>query len=120
MKTTPSQRPALERLLAPLVPRELDDSPGSGDPEWLFADAWRLLVRPGPEKASGEVIEEFRRANGEALEARVDSDSVSVPFDLSEAYVNYVQERWRETVRPRALSEGQLGLYYKVKRFIPR
>jgi len=120
MKNLPSQRPALERLLAPLAPRELDDSPGSGDPEWLFTDAWRLLVRPGAEQASGEVIEKFRRPNGEVLHARVDSDNVSVPFDLSEAYVNYVRERWREAVRPRALSEGQLGLYYKVKRFIPR
>jgi peptidoglycan/xylan/chitin deacetylase (PgdA/CDA1 family) len=122
MKPKASQRPALEQLLAPLASPEIDDGPGSGDPEWLSAGGWRLLARPRAVDASGEVIERFRRSDGEVLNARFDSDtgSVSVPFGLSEAYRNYVEERWRENVSARGLSEGQLGLFYRVKRFIPR
>jgi hypothetical protein len=122
VKTNESQRSALERLLAPLAVSEIDDGPGSGEPEWISADGWRLLARPRPGRASGDLIQRFFSASGDVLDARFDPDScrASVPFDLSEAYANYVQERWREKARTRALSDGQLGLFYRVKRFIPR
>jgi peptidoglycan/xylan/chitin deacetylase (PgdA/CDA1 family) len=122
MQRNVNRRPPLERLLAPVAPPKVDSVPGSGEPEWLVADGWRLLVRPGAERGSGELIERFSRRDGEALHARFDPDtgSVTVPFDVSEAYLNYIQERWRDSVQAPALSPGQLGLFYRLKRFIPR
>jgi peptidoglycan/xylan/chitin deacetylase (PgdA/CDA1 family) len=43
-----------------------------------------------------------------------------LPFDVDEAYTNYVTEAWRASAELRALTPGQLGLYYRVKRFVPR
>jgi peptidoglycan/xylan/chitin deacetylase (PgdA/CDA1 family) len=56
------------------------------------------------------------------LYARFESDTgrVSVPFNLSEAYLNYVHERWHSTGQGRHLSDRQLALFYRMKRFIPR
>lgn len=45
---------------------------------------------------------------------------VDVPFDLDDAYANYVTERWRAQARVRALTPGQLQLYYRLKRLVPR
>ena len=38
-----------------------------------------------------------------------------VPFDLEEAYANYVSEHWREHAELSALSAGQLGVYYQSR-----
>ena len=56
------------------------------------------------------------------LSARADprTRSVWVPFDLEEAYFNFVHEGWRGATAQPALSERQLGLFYRVKRFVPR
>lgn len=43
-----------------------------------------------------------------------------IPFDLSEAYDNFVTERWRERVRVPSLSGRQLALYYRAKPLVPR
>jgi peptidoglycan/xylan/chitin deacetylase (PgdA/CDA1 family) len=43
-----------------------------------------------------------------------------VPFEFDDAYRAYVTEAWREGTSVRALSERQLRLYYRVKRFLPR
>ena len=44
---------------------------------------------------------------------------VTVPFSLEDTYRNYVMERWKAE-GTRSLSAGQLGLYYRFKRVIPR
>jgi peptidoglycan/xylan/chitin deacetylase (PgdA/CDA1 family) len=43
-----------------------------------------------------------------------------VPFDLDQAYRNYVTERWCGKAAQHKLSEGQLKLYYRVKKLLPR
>ncbi len=116
------ERSPLERLLAPISTAEIDDVAGPDAPEWLSVGDWQMLARPGTDRGKGEEIEGFARANGEMLYARFDPDTgrVSVPFNLSEAYVNYVHERWRSSAQGRHLSDRQLALFYRVKRFIPR
>jgi peptidoglycan/xylan/chitin deacetylase (PgdA/CDA1 family) len=45
---------------------------------------------------------------------------VYVPFDLEEAYRNYVTEVWAEQGDVHKLSESQLRLYYRLKGLLPR
>jgi peptidoglycan/xylan/chitin deacetylase (PgdA/CDA1 family) len=113
---------ALGRLLAPLSAATIDDAPGPSTPEWLTADGWRLVARARADDGAGEEIARFSRSNGSTLPVRLDAQSrrVSVPFNLSEAYLNFVHERWRQTRRPRGLTERQLAVFYGVKRFVPR
>jgi hypothetical protein len=119
----PSLRPPLERLLAPLSIAGIDDSPGVGAPEWLQAGSWRVLARLRPDHGVGEPIQAFSRTAGPDVSARFEprSGRVVIPFSLTEAYTNYVYERWRAALkRQRGLSDRQLRLFYRVKRFIPR
>jgi peptidoglycan/xylan/chitin deacetylase (PgdA/CDA1 family) len=114
-------RPSLERLLLPVDPPALDSTPGDGAPAWLRAGNWRLLARARQLEPRGEELRRFELEAGGATSAyRSDDGAVHVPFDLDEAYANYVTERWREHADVSALSTGQLGFYYKVKRLFPR
>jgi peptidoglycan/xylan/chitin deacetylase (PgdA/CDA1 family) len=116
----PGER-GLERLLLPVDAPQLDTAPGHGDPAWLTSGDWRLLARPRPLVPSGEELARFALENGETLVAFRDEDgTVRVPFDLDEAYGFYVGERWRDHMHLAALSAGQLGLYYRIKRLFPR
>jgi hypothetical protein len=117
-----TKRSPLERLLAPISAAEIDDVAGSNPPEWLHVGEWRVLARAGTNESTGEVIEAFARANGQTLHARFDPDEgrVSIPFNLSEAYLNYVHERWRVAAQTRGLSDRQLAVFYRAKRVIPR
>ena len=115
--------PKLEQLLRPLEPRSLDALGGEQPPAWLQAGTWRLLARPrfgGPPK--GELLESFALDSGETLHVlrEAGSGAVYIPFDLDEAYRNYVGEAWRQRADLRALSRRQLELYYRVKRLLPR
>lgn len=121
---TPAGAPQLERLLGPLERPELDSCRGEGPPAWLHAGKgdWRLLARPRlGVQPHGEPIESFALDSGTALSAlRLPSGSVYVPFDLNEAYGNYVTEAWRGSAPLRALSQRQLAYYYRVKHLLPR
>jgi peptidoglycan/xylan/chitin deacetylase (PgdA/CDA1 family) len=89
----------------------------------LTAGAWRLYVRPRPTGApTGEEIERFVLPTGRAVAAVLESGQGSawVPFDLDEAYRNYVTEGWRRGVRSRSLTNAQLRAYYATKQLIPR
>jgi peptidoglycan/xylan/chitin deacetylase (PgdA/CDA1 family) len=112
----------LDRLLATSSTVRVDHRPGEGASEWLQSAEWRVLARPRTGEGAGEEVARFTRENGSVLTARADpsTQSVWVPFDLDEAYLTYVHERWRSVSPQRALSERQLGLFYGVKRFIPR
>jgi peptidoglycan/xylan/chitin deacetylase (PgdA/CDA1 family) len=70
----------------------------------------------------GEKVAEFVADDGSVVAAWADpaTETAWIPFDLEEAYLNYVHERWRGMTPQVALSEHQLELYYRVKRFIPR
>jgi peptidoglycan/xylan/chitin deacetylase (PgdA/CDA1 family) len=117
--------PRLEHLLRPLVPASLDarGGPAEQPPVWLQAGEWRLLARPcTDESPAGEVIESFRLDSGASASAVQSGDdgAVFVPFDFDEAYGNYVTEAWRESTALRQLSARQLGIYYRIKRLLPR
>ena len=120
--TQPVRHP-LERLLSPHEVFRILDGAGAGKPTWLQADGWRLFARPliGGSEA-GEQLEEFALSDGRVVRASLleAPRAVSVPFSLAEAYDNLVSERWRAGMLQRGLSSDQLGLYYRVKRFIPR
>jgi peptidoglycan/xylan/chitin deacetylase (PgdA/CDA1 family) len=113
----------LERLLQPLEQVPLDSRSGVDDvPLWLHAGAWQLLARPrSTEGRTGNVIETFRLDADAFVEAlRLEDGTVFVPFDLDEAYGNYVTEAWREKARLHQLSTRQLGVYQRVKPLLPR
>ncbi len=110
----------LERLLRPVEPVELDTAPGPGAPEWLKADGWQVLARPRPLDGAGDELAAFELESGERLPVFRDDGGVHVPFDLDEAYGFLVSERWRDHASLAALSAGQLGVYYRIKRLFPR
>jgi peptidoglycan/xylan/chitin deacetylase (PgdA/CDA1 family) len=117
--------PRLQELLQPVDDVTLDDGSARGDGarrEWLRAGDWRLLARPRRQpSSSGELIERFESESGATLEAlQTGGGHVYVPFGLDDAYRAYVTETWREHASIRELSERQLRLYYRVKRFLPR
>ena len=114
-------RSALDRLLMPADRTQLDSVPGPGEATWLAAESWRVLARPRIENWRGQEIERFALPSGETVSAVYDADlgSVRVPFDLDEAYTNFVNEAWRPSVDMRSLSPRQLQVYYSFKRFIP-
>src|SRR6478735_279327 len=111
--------PNLERLLRPVHAVSLDAQAGDGPRwEWLRAGDWRLPARPrSGHGAAGAVVERFRLDSGAIVDALklTENGSVFVPFDLDEAYGNYVSEAWREAGEVRALSDRQLGLYMRLK-----
>ena len=114
--------PRLGRLLQLTLDVHVDSGSGDGRAEWLRAGDWRLLAGArGESERAGDVIEQFTLESGKSVTAvRHEDGSVYVPFDLEEAYANYVLERWVSATAVRALSERQLRLYYRVKRLVPR
>ena len=113
--------PRLERLLQPLLHGEIDAVSDAAPPTWLAAGDWRLLASPRAGGPDGEVLERFALASGGSVAAvRQPNGSVYVPFDLEEAYRNYVTEAWLKSTRVRALSDRQLAMYYRFKGRLPR
>ena len=113
----------LNRLLGPESEEIIDSFPGDGGATWLTAGAWRVFARPRLTGApTGEEIERFLLPTGQAVSAVLDKrqGGAWVPFDLDEAYRNYVMENWRRGVRTRSLTSAQLRAYYAAKRLIPR
>lgn len=113
----------LRRLLAPENEGPIDTAQGESAASWLTAGAWRLYARPRLNGApTGEEIERFVLPTGEAIAAVMPNghDSAWVPFDLDEAYRNYVSESWKRGTDSRSLSKTQLRAYYGVKRLLPR
>jgi hypothetical protein len=117
---TPLDGQTLERLLLPLERPRIEHCAGFGHPAWMTAGSWRVLARPRSESPRGAEVERFTLASGETRSAvATDAGPVWVPFDLDEAYSNYVTEGWRRHADVRALSPRQLDLYYRVKSLIP-
>jgi peptidoglycan/xylan/chitin deacetylase (PgdA/CDA1 family) len=131
------ERDPLERLLGLFVDAGKDSGhprPGvevvggrSDLPIWLFDGEWQVFARAAGEVTSGvpsgaHEIAQFKLSGGEVLSASFDSarESVQLPFDPAEAYVNYLTEAWTGTAPRRGLSAGQLNAFYHVKRFVPR
>ena len=121
-KVTESPPSPLQRLLCPSAPCAIDDGAGGGDPMTMVAGDWRLFARVRHVGDVGEVIEQFTLPSGEVVSARWNDDLgvVSVPFDLGEAYENYVSEAWKSRLPPRKLPPAALNVYYRSKRLIPR
>jgi len=112
----------LGRLLQLPLDVHVDSGSGGGRAEWLRTGDWRLLASPrGESDRGGAVIERFTLESGASVNAvRREDGAVYVPFDLEEAYANYVNEAWVSATSVRALSERQLRLYYHLKRLVPR
>jgi len=119
---TVSGAETLHDLLMPYDAPELDAAAGTGTPVWMTAaGGWRLLARPRALAARGIELGSFELDDGRTVTAFQDDDgTVMVPFDPDEAYGYFVTERWRDLSPPAALSAGQLGFYYRVKRLFPR
>jgi hypothetical protein len=130
----------LERLLLPLGGPAISDEglgtgseaksagirsfAGTGPPEWLERGNWRLLARVADDDRvlRGEELDRFSTRAGRPLIVARDpaSGNVTVPFSLADAYNSYVSEAWRHHARRRALSAGQLALFYRLKPLISR
>lgn len=113
----------LDRLLFPVDLPALDATAGPGPVTWLTAaDGWQLPVRPREVEEDGEELMRFALPSGESVSAwfSPEAGEVRVPFGFDDAYRRYVTEEWKAHRPVRALSAGQLQLYYALKRVIPR
>jgi peptidoglycan/xylan/chitin deacetylase (PgdA/CDA1 family) len=111
----------LQRLLRPVRLANVDHAAGTRPPSWLSAGDWRLLARPRTDQPRGSELERFLLASGECVAAVLDEGGRPwIPFDLDEAFENYVSERWRDHAPPRGLTRRQLELYYRLKPLVPR
>ncbi|MGO9976180.1 MAG: hypothetical protein ACLP01_25930 [Solirubrobacteraceae bacterium] len=130
-----AQRHPLERLLAPISPLALIDGralvgtrdrgvvcvPASGVPQWLHGDGWQLYATPAFVGSQGEEVAVFRAPDGRMVSVKARPDGwIEVPFSLSEAYENYVTERWVPGTGQRRLPPWSLRAFYRGKRRIPR
>jgi peptidoglycan/xylan/chitin deacetylase (PgdA/CDA1 family) len=116
-------RTQLGRLLGAETELDLESGPGDGADSWLIAGDWRLYARPRLAGApAGEEIERFHLRDGSTVAAILDEDQSRpwVPFDLDEAYLNYVSEAWRGGLASQWLSSWKLRAYYAAKPLIPR
>ena len=111
----------LARLLKPERSVAIVAVDPADEPVWLRSGDWRLFARPSRTDGRGVELERFELPDGSALTASwSDGDGVlSLPFTPGDAYEGYVSERWQPEDGA-GLSSRQLGLYYAVKRFIPR
>ena len=117
-------RGPLERLLciegrAVNFEPEVDDQP----PRWLRQGDWRIFARPSPNGDMADAaLATFLLDDGSSRSLRRASNDAGLilPFDLDEAYDNYVSEQWTGASRHRRLSKRQLRLFYLVKHAIPR
>lgn len=94
----------------------------AGERAWLRSGSWRVFARPSRAALGrGDELERFELDDGRVLTARWDdADRVlTLPFTPGDAYESYVSEGWQADGGA-GLSSRQLGLYYAVKRFIPR
>jgi peptidoglycan/xylan/chitin deacetylase (PgdA/CDA1 family) len=111
----------LQQLLRVVQHTTFDHAAGARPPSWLRAGEWRVLARPRTDQPRGSEIERFLLSSGEHVSAVVDEGGRPwIPFDLDEAFENYVSERWRDHAPQRGLTRRQLGLYYRLKPKIPR
>jgi peptidoglycan/xylan/chitin deacetylase (PgdA/CDA1 family) len=114
----------LERLLLPRAAADIEMRRGNGPAEWLYCGDWRVFASAGEstQEPDGAVIARFRTDGGRELTLahRADGQGLCVPFDLDDAYANYISEAWRGEAAPRQLSAQQLNVFYRVKHFIPR
>ncbi len=112
---------ALTRLLLPIEEGALRYGRGRAS-EWLQGDGWRVLAAPAEDSSpKGDEIARFETKGGSSLAAvQAPGGEISTPFDLDEAYANFVTERWTEHERRRGFSKQTLSGYYRIKRFIPR
>jgi hypothetical protein len=90
--------------------------------QWLHAGDWKVLASPGFRRPpDGETFLVFAGETGVELRAvQAGEGQVFVPFDLDEAYRNYVSETWCRRIEQQKLSDRQLRGYYRVKRLLPR
>jgi peptidoglycan/xylan/chitin deacetylase (PgdA/CDA1 family) len=129
----PEMRSPLERLLA--LPNDhpelsershphlnvlghLDDRP-----TWLIQNEWHVFARPARELITGgREIAQFKLPNDDVVSATFDParNTVQLPFDPADAYVNYLTEAWKSRTPSRGLSSRQLDAFYRAKRFLPR
>jgi len=113
----------LGRLLAAETELDLESGPGDGADSWLIAGDWRLYARPRLAGApAGKELERFHLPDGSTVAAILDEDQSRpwIPFDLDEAYLNYVSEAWRGGLAPQSLASWKLRAYYAAKPLIPR
>ena len=120
-------RRALEGLLLetePAAETASEEAPRAGradGPTILRHGDWHLYATPLADTGTGDVVAEFERDDGAPLPVRRDEACLHVPFDLDEAFANYVGERWTASGSgSRRLSGRQLAVFYRAKRVIPR
>jgi peptidoglycan/xylan/chitin deacetylase (PgdA/CDA1 family) len=92
-------------------------------PTWLIQNEWHVFARPARELIpGGREIAQFELPNDDVLSATFDParNTVQLPFDPGDAYMNYLTEAWKSRTPRRGLSSRQLNAFYRAKRFLPR
>jgi hypothetical protein len=95
---------------------------GTAAPVLLHSVNWHVYATPTiDDPGSGRPVAEFRLSDGRTTRLVEDAEGrLHPPFDVDEAYANYLREAWSVGGSTRRLSTRQLALFYRVKRFIPR
>ncbi len=84
-------------------------------------DDWHVFATLVSSDGHGRTVAEFTLPGGgtASILERVDG-RLEPPFDLEEAYRNYVSEAWTAHSVTRRLSTRQLSAYYRAKSLVPR
>jgi peptidoglycan/xylan/chitin deacetylase (PgdA/CDA1 family) len=117
----------MDRLLMPVGAawaEALTERPIVGSPELLRLDDWHVYATPvGHTDGAhpGRTVRSFARADGGSIDVVADEQGrLTAPFDLDEAYRNYLSEAWTRRSGHRHLSAWQLAFYYRAKRLVSR
>ena len=86
----------------------------------IHRDGWSVFATPAPGKGD-PVGAPFTLNDGTELFVTRGADGrLQVPFDVEEAYMNYLTEAFAAASDNPRLSPMQLALFYRLKRAIPR
>ncbi len=111
---------SLSRLLG-LDQNRVDPSLSNRANRLLATDGWSVFAAPTPTPPGDPVGPTFATADGDVHRIiRTEDGRVHVPFDLDDAYTNYVSEAWAAASDVRRLSPATLAVYYRIKRVVPR
>lgn len=119
-------RHELRRLVRPVdddghAAADAADRRREPDPSFLRLDDWHVFATPSFRNGQGRVVARFTAPGGRTAPLLEHEDGrLEPPFDLDEAYRNYLSERWLDASTARKLSPRQLAAFYRVKRLIPR
>lgn len=98
-----------------------DEGRRAPEPSFLRLGEWCVFATPSSRNGRGRVLARFTAPGGRTVPLLEQEDGrLEPPFDLEEAYRNYLSEGWLVASTARRLSTRQLAAFYRIKRLVPR